>query len=143
MVHKANPRDLAVLAGGFVQGRFSSMGGAGGIDLHIVTDESGVHGKYENYDFSLYLSEELNHLKFRFEMKVPPIPEPYEEGHSYAQLSRLIGETLIEQKKDVYIARGVIRKHSQQIRSANEILNDLWNYVIKEPFSKVQRSRKN
>lgn len=136
MIYHTSPRDTAILAGGFVQGRFSSMGDAGGIDLNIVTDEEGIHGKYEGHDFSLSISEQMNTLGFNFKMKVP---EGYDQKNHYPNLSRLIGDTIVEIQKGTYKAQGIIRKHTQQIKSPNDILNDLWNYIMKDPFSRVQR----
>lgn len=138
MPYKTSPRDIAVLAGGFVQGRFSLMGGAGGIDLHIVTDEEGIHGRYRSHDFSLIISEQINSFKFSFKMKVPVYPERAQKNHYY-NLSRIIGDTTVEIQQGNYSAHGNIRKHIQQIKSPNDVLNDLWNYIMKDPFSRVQR----
>ncbi len=138
MIHRISPRDIAVLAGGFVQGRFSSMGGAGGIDIHLITDEHGVHGKYEGHDFSLTVYEKINSLEFEFKMKVPVQYAEVQRNH-YPGLSRIIGDTTIELQQDTYLAKGNIRKSPQQIKSPNDILNDLWNYIMKEAFSLVQR----
>ena len=139
MVYQTTPRDIAVLAGGFVQGRFSSMGGASGLDLHIVTDAEGIHGKYEGHDFSLTISEQMHTLEFRFEMKVPASKELPRQH--YPNLSRIIGNTTIEVQQGSYSARGFIRKHPQQIKSANDVLSDLWNYIMKGPFSMIHREK--
>ncbi len=138
MVYHVSPRDIAILVGGIVQGRFSSMGGAGGIDLHIAIDGEGVHGIYEGHDFSLTLSEQMNTLGFSFKMKVPLHPEETHRDY-YSSLSRIIGDTTVEIQGDTYSARGIIRKYTQQIKSPNDIFNDLWNYIMKDPFSKVLR----
>ena len=155
----ANPRNYNLFFAGYLQGRFGSMifgsiGSSGGIDLKIKVDDEGIHGKYLDSEFSAKFSSfPKDPLKWRFQLKitVPKSTGLIERAcvSSSDKLSRIIGETVYKQRQeepdkehDCYEVTCVIGRHTDHIKSPNDLAHDILQYLVREPFVRLQRSKK-
>lgn len=145
-MHKHLERDCSLLLGGYLQGRFAKAGaGVGGIDLSVGSDEKGFHGVYKGREFSGYFEKnEKGNLVFYFHLNERYISFLKSEDipHRKSQLTKLLEmpvySSSLSNINNLVISCKILRP-VENIRSPNDIFNDLWDNILKDVFFYLNR----